>query len=197
MQNAKKYTFLQVTARLMMSAVLCFLIILVITQVFFPKQAINLLGFRTFLVANTKSMEPMLKANDLIVVKKFDFDKLQEGDLVSFESKGNIITHEVVGSYTHTCGTKSFVTRGMNRRVVGGVDAPMTIDGRRVTCTSFNGDTNKYIGKVALTNRPLGNAFSFVASLPALMMIIVNTIGFILIIQIAKSMKKKEEVIHE
>lgn len=64
------------------------------------------------------SMEPTIKTNSLIVVKKTNSENLKEGDIISFISsdpslQGNINTHRVVEAVKGDNGIE-FITKGDN-----------------------------------------------------------------------------------
>lgn len=57
------------------------------------QKHLELFGYSTFIVA-TGSMEPTLKQNDLVIVKKSDTYK--KNDIITFEKDGNFITHRII-----------------------------------------------------------------------------------------------------
>lgn len=77
-----------------------------------------LLGYRIYRV-ETGSMVPEYLVGDVILVKEKDFDKIKEGDDVSYRAssgqlKGNIITHRVVKAPTEDKdGEKYIKTKGI------------------------------------------------------------------------------------
>lgn len=162
--------------------VLAFLILapIAIIQNFMPERGFDILGFRMFLTADTKSMEPLLSHNDLIIVKRYDFSQLKNGDIVTFKTLNNnngvvyekYITHQIVDYVTDDNGYLiGFVTSGVNE-VVG-------LDPLYLTEFGENG-TNKYIGLMYASNRVVGRVLAFVISPVGLILIAINS--FILII---------------
>ena len=156
---------------------LAFLILIPIAviQNFMPERGMELLGFRLFLTADTRSMEPLLSYNDLLIVIPYDFASLDIGDIVTFKSKrmtGGVIyekyiTHQIVDHATDDDGNfTGFITRGVNPLV--GLD--------QVYLTEFgeNG-TNAFIGLMHASNRPLGRALAFIISPVGLGLIAINT----------------------
>jgi len=105
----------------------------------------QLVGFKTYLVANTKSMEPKLNHNDLIFIKKHDYNKLKVGDCVAFKYKRFIITHEIVEV---TDGPRAYKTRGLNNPVY-----------HTELVTQEN-----YLGKYRFKSKALGHVFAFIKS---------------------------------
>ena len=99
-----------------------FMLFLLVLQVALPDRMMGIIGFRTFLAANTGSMEPEINTNDLVAIRRFDFNQLQEGDIVSFKSiatvdgvrQSVIITHQIVEVFEATeTAPRHFRTRGM------------------------------------------------------------------------------------
>ena len=76
-----------------------------VLQAISPRLPLDIVGIGFFMVAPTQSMEPELKANDLIIVRRANFDELKVGDTVTFmaEARQNgeavtiAITHNIVG----------------------------------------------------------------------------------------------------
>jgi signal peptidase I len=60
-----------------------FLTLFIVMEIFFPDQAIDIIGFRNYAVVSD-SMEPEININDVVVVRKIDLDKLQPGDKITF-----------------------------------------------------------------------------------------------------------------
>ena len=128
-----------------------------------------MLGFKTYLVAGTDSMEPMLRRNDLIVIKKHNFNDIKTGDIIAFQHQNHVITHKVVNVIIdEQTNTRSLRTRGIN---AAGNDL------RRVTANGA-GDTNKYIGKFVFKNTALGWVVAFLKSPYGLVTAAVNIAGF-------------------
>jgi signal peptidase I len=59
------------------------LTLFVLMEIFFPDQAIDIIGFRNYAVVSD-SMEPEININDVVVVRKIDLDKLEPGDKITF-----------------------------------------------------------------------------------------------------------------
>jgi len=147
-----------------------FMVFFIILHTAFSDKAINVMGFKFYNLANTKSMEPDLKHNDLIVVKKFDFNKLAVGDIVSFKSTidGNTIT----------------VTHKIVEQVDGGFRTKGTNPNAKVDPNILTKDN--YIGKFAWSSPFLGKIFAFTKSVPGIITICVNAITLIAIIYLLK-----------
>ncbi|MBO8137838.1 MAG: signal peptidase I [Desulfotomaculum sp.] len=68
-------------------------------------------GYKPMLVL-TGSMEPQLQPGDMIIAKEVEAEKVQVGDIITYQTSGNIlVTHRVVG----ICGSNNklaFKTKG-------------------------------------------------------------------------------------
>ena len=101
-------------------SVFLILIIIIFSKVkmmFSGKNYFDFFGYSIFSVA-TGSMEPTLKQNDIILIKKekdYNVD-----DIVTYENEGNYITHRIV-----TKRGKDLVTKGDANNTK---DVPITID---------------------------------------------------------------------
>lgn len=59
-----------------------------------PEDVPDLFGYKPMMVMSG-SMEPTFSADDLIIVKKCDIDKLKVGDVVTFKEDKKYITHRI------------------------------------------------------------------------------------------------------
>ena len=62
-------------------------------------------------VITTNSMEPELKKDDVVVIKKAKADNLKQGDIVTFKQNGETITHRIVQIDDIEDG-KLYITKG-------------------------------------------------------------------------------------
>jgi signal peptidase I len=114
-------------------------------------------------------MEPQISANDLLIVKKTNFNALDIGDKIAYKTiTDKIVTHEIIDVRVNESGTRSYVTKGTNTESKD--TRPVTIDG--------SNNTNTYIGKLAHKSSVLGKAFAFMRSPVGLLAIIINIICF-------------------
>ena len=84
-------------------------------QKVFPNNP-SAFGFRTYSII-TKSMEPVLKKGDVILVQERNTSSYKVGDIITFKGtsgdlKGKIVTHEVVGIQLEN-GKNIFYTKGI------------------------------------------------------------------------------------
>lgn len=67
-------------------------------------------------VITTNSMEPELKKDDVVVIKKAKADNLKQGDIITFKQNGETITHRIVQIDDIEDG-KLYITKGDNNNV--------------------------------------------------------------------------------
>lgn len=67
-------------------------------------------------VITTNSMEPELKKDDVVVIKKAKADNLKQGDIITFKQNGETITHRIVQIDDIENG-KLYITKGDNNNV--------------------------------------------------------------------------------
>lgn len=83
-------------------------------------------------------MEPNIHVYDIVIIKTVEEDELKEGDIISFTTEGETITHRITEIIPSIEGTL-YVTKG---------DANNTIDSKRVTFDEIEGVCVKSIPKV-------------------------------------------------
>lgn len=144
------------------------------------------------MVSETESMLPALGHRDLIVIRRFDFYRLQEGDFVTFESMANMngqrksifVTHQIIGVVVGSdSGQQAYRTSGVHPNVPPDIRL-MTIDGANYT--------NRYVGKYAFHFAWPGRARGFLTSTPGLIALSVNSVCLIAIWFIISKKTPKE-----
>jgi len=181
-------TFRKVLGWLLFFTVAIFLVVFSAIQVLIPNDSVGVFGFKFFLVANTGSMEPDLKANDLIIIKNFDFDSIAVGDYIAFQAVGTVDTKPINLVITHAViaiielnDEKSLVTKGIN---ANGYDA------KPVTASGAN-NTHKYIGKYSSKSSSLGTIISFLTSPLGILCVAVDAACIVLgLVMLARKDKK-------
>lgn len=94
------------------------LMIFIFFEIFFPRQTINVFGFKPYTVI-TKSMEPVLMENDLIFVKKVNLEELKKDDIITFyvdiynDGDIEVVTH-YINLVTEVNGERVYRTNGYN-----------------------------------------------------------------------------------
>ena len=141
--------------------------------------------FSTYVVL-TPSMDPTIKANDAIVVKRVDKDKYKVGDIITFNSndvnyQGLTITHRIVEKHAVDTGNSIYTTKGDNNT---------KIDPTTVKTDSIYGKVLFKIPKVGAIQEFFSNPINYLFCLliPATVFIIYN-LSKILVI-----MKKKRKI---
>ena len=71
--------------------------------------------YKAYLIT-TNSMEPELKKDDVVVIKKAKADNLKQGDIITFKQNGETITHRIVQIDDIEDG-KLYITKGDNNNV--------------------------------------------------------------------------------
>ncbi|MDA3931577.1 MAG: signal peptidase I [Tenericutes bacterium] len=80
--------------------IIAFLSLFIFMEIFAPRQTVKVFGFKPYYVM-TQSMEPVLEVHDLIVVKNFDVEDLEEEDIITFyadidyNGEKEIVTHYI------------------------------------------------------------------------------------------------------
>ena len=85
-------------------AILYIIVAIIIVFSLISATHLSLFGCRVFRVGSG-SMEPCLKTNDLVIIKKFDDYNI--GDIVTYTDKGIYVTHRIISKKNNT-----FVTKG-------------------------------------------------------------------------------------
>jgi signal peptidase len=75
-----------------------------------PNDVPSFMGYKPFIVLSD-SMNPDIKAGDLVLTKEPDSASLKVGDVISYRVGDSVITHRIA-DITETDGVKSFITRG-------------------------------------------------------------------------------------
>lgn len=120
-----------------------FAIIVIILYNFFlivissdSNQKSYIFGFKAYII-ETNSMEPELKAGDMIIVKKCETDSIKVGDIITFRRENEHITHRVVEI---NALTKSYSTKGDNNSISDVQDVSFEdIEGKKVIIFSKGG----------------------------------------------------------
>ena len=179
--NKKIRIFLGITGKISSTLVILFLSINVLGQIFFPEQLMDIVGFRVFTISDTGSMFPELQHHDLVVIRRFDFDLLEVGDFVTFESRQRFrgeeqnifVTHKIIEVLIDSeTSTRTYRTSGIHPNV-----GP---DQRLMTADGFN-DTNRFLGKYMFHIGRPQDIREFLTSTPGIIAITVNFICLVAI----------------
>lgn len=81
------------------------LLFYIMIEAFIPTMTIKIFQFKPFVVI-TESMEPILNVNDMVIAKNPNLDKLEVGDIITFEADIDYNgTKEYVTHYIHSIST--------------------------------------------------------------------------------------------
>ena len=81
-----------------------------------PKSTPSFLGFKTFSIVSG-SMEPTIKINDVVIVKKVNEENIKINDIITFNTDDETITHRVLNKENDN-GKIVFTTKGDNNKVL-------------------------------------------------------------------------------
>ena len=69
-------------------------------------------GFKSYIIT-TSSMEPDIKTGDVVICQKTDAKDLKEGDVITFNKNGEVITHRIIKIETND-EINYYITKGDN-----------------------------------------------------------------------------------
>lgn len=144
-----------------------------------PNKTPDFFGYKTFSIV-TGSMEPTIKINDIIIVKKEDKKNIRKNDIITFKIENEIITHRVI-DIAYDNGTLIYTTKGDKNDVT---------DIERVQFEQIEG---KYVTKIT----KIGKIFTILKNKYVFSLILILLIIFYIIqrktIQRKKERKNKRE----
>lgn len=114
-----------------------------------PNKTPDFFGYKTFCIV-TGSMEPTIKIDDIVIVKKEDKKSIQKNDIITFKLENEIVTHRVI-DIAYNNGTLIYTTKGDQNDVTDIENVEFEqIEGKYVTKISKIGKIlsilkNKYI----------------------------------------------------
>ena len=164
-----------------------------IVKLIFPAHSVNILGFRVFLIANTRSMEPMFHHNDLVIVTGHEFDELRIGDIVAFDTVMHSDNHSFSITVAHVIFEEYFDADGMRLGfITGGINEEFGRDMHLLTADG-HGNTNRFLGIVSYQHPGLGHVLRFLMSPIGIILIIVNVTLIIMSIAYNRHVKIEDE----
>ena len=92
-----------------------FIVLFVVNLILSFEENTHIFGISVFNIVS-ESMEPILDKNDLVFVKKCDVSELKEGDIITFEQDGRIISHRIIDIINRNEIIK-FETKGDNNDI--------------------------------------------------------------------------------
>ena len=100
-----------------------------------PNETPSVYGIKTFCIISG-SMEPDIQINDVVVIKEVPQHEINKGDIITFDVKGEKITHRITNIEADENGELIYTTPG---------DANNIEDEPKITFEDIEG---KYIGKI-------------------------------------------------
>lgn len=147
--------------------IIIFLVIMIIVNITLISKAKSnkeevpdFLGFTPFIMSS-RSMEPKLPVNNIIVIKKIGADDIKVGDIISYKSGDIIITHRVT-KITYVGDNYFYETKGDNNKVVDKkLVAYSQVQGKYLFTIPMLGNLINYVK----TTRGMATVLSFVICL--------------------------------
>lgn len=147
------------------------IILFIINLILSFEENTHILGIYMFNIVS-ESMEPNLKINDVVVVKKVEKQQLQKGDIITFKQDERIISHRIEDIIKEK-GTIKFKTKGDNNEI----SDPDLVDSGQV------------YGKVLFSIKKIGKVISYIQNVRGFL----NVAIFIVIVYILVSLRDKQK----
>lgn len=90
-------------------------VLFIVNLILLLEEKRHIFGIYMFNIVS-ESMEPTFYKNDLAVVKSCEVEKLEKGDIITFQQEDRIISHRIIGIIKEN-GEKKFITKGDNNEV--------------------------------------------------------------------------------
>lgn len=162
------------------------LILYIMLELFLPEQTVKVFQFKPYVVL-TQSMEPEINVNDMVVVKNFDVEELEEDDIITFYADINydgtkeIVTHYIYSINENTEGEFIIRTNRYYESASEEVPDPWVLNGDDV------------LGLYSYHIPWIGTVILFLQSPFGIAAMVVN-IGVIVAVVVMIKQGKKEEV---
>lgn len=86
------------------------LLIYIVIQIISPELTVKVFGFKPYVVI-TESMEPEINVRDMVIVRQFDLDEAEVGDIITFKADIDYNgSKEVVTHYIYAINTNAETT---------------------------------------------------------------------------------------
>jgi signal peptidase len=162
----------RVTKNIFKYIILGILIILFIINLILSfEENTHIFGIYMFNIVS-ESMEPTLKINDVVVVKKCEATQLQKGDIITFQQDGRTISHRIL-DITKDKNIIKFRTKGDNNEIPDSDLVP----------------ESQVYGKVVFSIKKIGNIISYIQNIRGL----INIVFFVIIVYILVSLRDKQK----
>ena len=162
----------RVTKKIFKYIILNVLIILFIINLILSfEENTHIFGIYMFNIVS-ESMEPTLKINDVVVVKKCEATQLQKGDIITFQQDGRTISHRIL-DITKDKNIIKFRTKGDNNEIPDSDLVP----------------ESQVYGKVVFSIKKIGKIISYIQNIRGL----INVVFFVIIVYILVSLRDKQK----
>lgn len=161
------------------------LLLFTASTIFMPELTIKIFGFQPFVVV-TESMEPYINVNDAVVATRFNIDKAEVGDIITFNADIDYNgTEETVTHYIYSIegeGTDAVIRT--NRHFE---------EGETVVPDTWLLETDDVIGSYSFQVKYLGYVTGFIKSIYGIAVIAINLVIFGAIKYVNYRSDKKQE----
>lgn len=76
-----------------------------------PYETPSMFGIKIFCIVSG-SMEPSISVNDLVIIKEVDQNEINENDIISYNLRGEIITHRIIDIKEDVNNEIYYITQG-------------------------------------------------------------------------------------
>ncbi|MBI9010199.1 MAG: signal peptidase I [Tenericutes bacterium] len=164
----------------------------IVVSIFMPERSMELLGYRTFTVLS-KSMEPKINVNDVIVLTSANKESLEVGDIITFSvyipefEELSFVTH-YIAAIEEVDGETIFKTQGEGRDA-SEYDNWQDEEGNAYDIT-FNDIEGEYVFKIPF----VGTLAVFLSNPIFLSLVIINLIVLYSTYRYIKSVIKEKKI---
>ena len=147
------------------------IILFIINLILSFEENTHIFGIYMFNIVS-ESMEPTLKINDVVVVKKCEATQLQKGDIITFQQDGRTISHRIL-DITKDKNIIKFRTKGDNNEIPDSDLVP----------------ESQVYGKVVFSIKKIGKIICYIQNIRGL----INIVFFVIIVYILVSLRDKQK----
>ncbi|GEM_PF-366790 len=183
-RNSKK-TIRRVARSVIFFAVAGTLLLYILFEAFLPQATLTYFGFKPYVVV-TRSMEPVIRVDDVVIVTGTDIALLEEGDIITFladinyDGQKNVVTHYIHSLEENSAGEMIIQTR---RHFAESADI------RPDTWLLREADI---LGQHAFTIPRIGLAIRYLQSPPGIVALAVNGLVVLAVFSLLHHDKKKD-----
>ena len=160
------------------------ILLYIATTIFMPELTVKIFKFQPYVVV-TESMEPVINVNDMVVIKEFDLETAQVGDIITFEADIDYNgTMEVITHYIYSITTVGEDTIIRTNRHFE--------DPSQATPDTWLITSDQVLGTYSFHVQYVGFITGFIKSIYGIAVIAANIIIISIITIITKRAKRKE-----